>query len=138
MPVGCAHCQVAAAMSNTTAIDLTQHRIIVWWSVVDLRMAVSSSFFLSAQLRRLRPLHYEAGRLLKQHFFDGQRLRWIKVAHTQRRQASEVESLRNSVKRRAPYGSEEWTTRIANVLRLKFTLRPRGRSKTCDRVQAEE
>lgn len=50
---------------------------------------------------------------------------WVNGAQT----ASELEALRNSVNRGTPYGSAGWTTRIANVLGLEFTLRPRGRPR---------
>ena len=46
---------------------------------------------------------------------------------------AEVESLRRSVERSQPFGSEGWTKRIARQLGLESTLRPRGRPK----LQAE-
>ena len=50
---------------------------------------------------------------------------WVNGAQT----ASELEALRNSVNRGTPYGTEEWTMRIAIALGLEFTLRPRGRPR---------
>ena len=46
-----------------------------------------------------------------------------------RQTAAELDVLRKSVNRGAPYGSEDWRTRIANVLNLEFTLHPRGRPR---------
>ena len=43
--------------------------------------------------------------------------------------AGELVALRKSVNRGAPYGLEDWTMRIANILRLEFTLHPRGRPR---------
>jgi hypothetical protein len=39
----------------------------------------------------------------------------------------ELEALRQSVKRSAPYGSASWVQRTAQRLNLQRTLRPRGR-----------
>jgi putative transposase len=50
---------------------------------------------------------------------------WVNRAQT----AIELEALRKCVNRGAPYGSEDWKTWIANLLRLEFTLRPRGRPR---------
>jgi putative transposase len=41
----------------------------------------------------------------------------------------EVEAVRHSLRRGTPYGTEEWVTQSAARLRLKHTLRPRGRPK---------
>jgi hypothetical protein len=41
----------------------------------------------------------------------------------------ELEQLRASVNRGVPYGSETWIERIAPLLGLEFTLRPRGRPR---------
>ena len=43
---------------------------------------------------------------------------WVNGAQT----ASELEALRNSVNRGTPYGTEEWTMRIAIALGLEFTF----------------
>jgi hypothetical protein len=48
---------------------------------------------------------------------------WVNGAQT----AGELDALRKSVNRGAPYGSEDWTMRIANMLELEFTLHPRSR-----------
>jgi hypothetical protein len=41
----------------------------------------------------------------------------------------ELEALRQSVKRSAPYGSAVWMQRTAERLNLLWTLRPRGRPR---------
>jgi putative transposase len=41
----------------------------------------------------------------------------------------EVEQLQESFKRGAPFGSEAWTRKTADLLNLQFTLRPRGRPR---------
>ena len=41
----------------------------------------------------------------------------------------ELDALRKSVNRGAPYCSENWTMGIANMLELEFTLHPRGRPR---------
>lgn len=41
--------------------------------------------------------------------------------------ASELERLRRSVNRGAPYGAESWVERAASTLGIRSTLRPRGR-----------
>ena len=41
----------------------------------------------------------------------------------------ELESLRRSVRRGRPYGSDDWTQRMAKRLRLESTLRPPGRPR---------
>jgi len=52
------------------------------------------------------------------------------VAHVNRPQTeAEVEALRRSLVRGAPYGSEEWQEKTAKRLGLTYTLRPRGRPK---------
>ena len=43
--------------------------------------------------------------------------------------AAELEAVRRSVERGAPYGSPEWVARTAKSLGLESTLRPRGRPK---------
>jgi hypothetical protein len=43
--------------------------------------------------------------------------------------ADELDALRKSVNRGTPYGSEDWTMGIANMLDLEFTLHPRGRRR---------
>jgi putative transposase len=43
---------------------------------------------------------------------------------------TEIDSIELCIKRGRPYGSELWTTRIANKLELAPTLRPIGRPKT--------
>ena len=50
---------------------------------------------------------------------------WVNGPQT----AAELEALRKSVSRGAPYGSEDWRIRIANMLHLEFTLHPRGRPR---------
>ena len=42
---------------------------------------------------------------------------------------NELESVRQSVLRGKPYGSESWVTQSAARLQLKHTLRPKGRPK---------
>jgi hypothetical protein len=42
---------------------------------------------------------------------------------------AELEALRRSVVRGRPFGSENWTRRLAKRLGLEFTLRPRGRPR---------
>jgi len=44
--------------------------------------------------------------------------------------AGELDALRKSVNRGTPYGSEDWTIRVANMLALEFTLHPRGRPRS--------
>jgi REP-associated tyrosine transposase len=52
------------------------------------------------------------------------------VAHVNRPQTeAEVEALRRSVTRGAPYGSEEWQEKTAKRLGPVYTLRLRGRPK---------
>lgn len=41
----------------------------------------------------------------------------------------ELEALRRSVRRGAPFGGDRWTARIAGQLGLEFSLRPRGRPR---------
>lgn len=41
--------------------------------------------------------------------------------------AHELEAIRNSVTRGAPFGDADWTVRLASTLRLRHTLRPPGR-----------
>ena len=50
---------------------------------------------------------------------------WVNGAQT----AGELDALRKSVNRGTPYGSKDWAMRIANVLRLEFTLHPCGRPR---------
>ena len=53
--------------------------------------------------------------------------------------AAELEALRRSVVRGAPYGDEAWQRRTAKRLGLEATLRPRGRpakKKGCNRLSA--
>lgn len=42
---------------------------------------------------------------------------------------AEVEAIRASIARGAPFGSERWRKRAAHQLGLEFTLRPRGRPR---------
>jgi len=42
---------------------------------------------------------------------------------------AELQSLRRSVRRGEPYGSESWTNRIIQRLGLEWTIRPRGRPR---------
>ena len=49
--------------------------------------------------------------------------RWVNEPMTD----AEVESLRRSVNRGTPFGTEAWTRRVANRLGLEASLRPRGR-----------
>ncbi|MCI0492654.1 MAG: hypothetical protein L0Z07_06935 [Planctomycetes bacterium] len=42
---------------------------------------------------------------------------------------SEVDAIRSSVRRGTPFGSQEWVTQSAVRLRLRHTLRPRGRPR---------
>jgi hypothetical protein len=41
----------------------------------------------------------------------------------------ELEAIRRSLRRGKPYGSDAWTTHIADKLGLESTLRPRGRPR---------
>ncbi len=50
---------------------------------------------------------------------------WVNEAQT----VAEVKALRSSVNRGTPYGSEEWTMRMAKMFGLEFTLHPRGRPR---------
>ena len=52
-------------------------------------------------------------------------LAWINTALT----AAELEAVRRSVNRGAPYGSPAWMQRTAARLGLQSTLRPRGRPR---------
>ena len=49
----------------------------------------------------------------------------VNEAHT----GAELEALRNSVKREAPFGARQWLTSTATRLGLESTLRPRGRPR---------
>lgn len=51
---------------------------------------------------------------------------WAALVNRPQRE-SEVKSIRNSIQRGAPLGSERWTTTTAERLGLESTLRPRGR-----------
>lgn len=42
---------------------------------------------------------------------------------------SDVDAIRSSVRRGTPFGSQEWVTQSAVRLRLRHTLRPRGRPR---------
>lgn len=53
-------------------------------------------------------------------------IEWVNQAQTD----GELEQLRASVNRGMPFGSESWVERIASILGLEFTLRPRGRPRT--------
>jgi putative transposase len=48
----------------------------------------------------------------------------------------DLEKLRNSVKRGAPYGEREWQERVAKTCGLEFTLRPPGRPKRDTQLDA--
>ena len=50
---------------------------------------------------------------------------WVNGAQT----AGELDAPRKSVNCGTPYGSEDWTMRIASILELEFTLHPRGRPR---------
>ena len=50
---------------------------------------------------------------------------WVNQPQTD----GELERLRASVNRGMPYGSEPWVERMASLLGLGFTLRPRGRPR---------
>ena len=52
-------------------------------------------------------------------------LKWIDQAVT----AAELEALRQCVNRGTPFGNAAWTARIAEVLGIASTLRPRGRPR---------
>jgi putative transposase len=52
-------------------------------------------------------------------------VQWVNEPETD----GELERLRASVNRAVPYGSETWIERIAPLLGLEFTLRPRGRPR---------
>ena len=53
---------------------------------------------------------------------------WPKLVDRPETEA-ELESLRRSVRRGEPYGSESWTKRIIQRLGLEWTVRPRGRPR---------
>lgn len=53
---------------------------------------------------------------------------WAKLVNEPQTEA-ELEAVRRSVRRGAPYGDGNWQERIAKRLGLEFTLRPRGRPK---------
>jgi putative transposase len=53
---------------------------------------------------------------------------WLDQVNEPASQA-EMEALRESARRGAPYGHSDWTASIAQRLRLESTLRPRGRPK---------
>lgn len=53
---------------------------------------------------------------------------WVKFVNSPQT-SSELEALRQSVKRCAPYGSATWVQRTAQRLNLQWTLRPRGRPR---------
>ncbi len=50
---------------------------------------------------------------------------WVNGAQS----AAELEALRHCVNRGTPHGSDAWQMRMAEKLRLEFTLRPRGRPR---------
>jgi putative transposase len=53
------------------------------------------------------------------------------VSHVNKPQTgAELEAIRHSIKRRTPFGSEQWVSRSAVRLQLSHTLRPRGRPRT--------
>lgn len=53
---------------------------------------------------------------------------WLE--HVNRPQSeSELEAIRQSVKRGTPFGDDRWRTRTARRLGLESTLRPRGRPR---------
>jgi len=54
--------------------------------------------------------------------------RWREFVNESQTEA-EVEAIRRSVLRGTPFGSEKWVTQSAARLKLKHTLRPRGRPK---------
>ncbi len=54
---------------------------------------------------------------------------WVKWVNRRQTEA-ELEALRTSVERGAPFGSERWQKRTARRMGLEFTLRPRGRPRT--------
>jgi len=53
---------------------------------------------------------------------------WIDHVNQPQTEA-ELESIRRSVQRGAPFGDDRWTTRAVQELSLESTLRPRGRPK---------
>ena len=52
-------------------------------------------------------------------------LSWVKEPQTE----AELDSLRRSITRGCPYGSESWVERAVKKLGLEITQRPRGRPK---------
>ena len=56
-------------------------------------------------------------------------LSWVKEPQTE----AELESLRRSITRGCPYGSETWVERTVKKLGLETTLRPRGRPKMTEK-----
>ena len=55
-------------------------------------------------------------------------LAWVNEPET----PAELEALRRSCRRGAPFGPEPWAREIARVMRIEPTLRPRGRPKKAD------
>ena len=55
---------------------------------------------------------------------------WVNEVQTD----AEAEALRRCVNRGTPFGSENWTTRIAVALGLRYTLQPRGRPRKVARL----
>ncbi len=53
---------------------------------------------------------------------------WVKWVNEPQTEA-ELEALRTSVERGAPFGSERWRKKTARRMGLEFTLRPRGRPR---------
>ena len=56
-------------------------------------------------------------------------LSWVKEPQTE----AELESLRRSITRGCPYGSETWVERTVKKLGLETTLRPRGRPRKTEK-----
>jgi len=56
-------------------------------------------------------------------------LSWVKESQTE----AELESLRRSITRGSPYGTETWVERTVKKLGLETTLRPRGRPRKTEK-----
>jgi putative transposase len=58
-------------------------------------------------------------------------LRWVQAPQTE----AELEALRRSLQRGAPYGSETWQKTTAKRLGLESTLRPRAATQSGSRMK---
>jgi putative transposase len=79
-----------------------------WSSARDWKASGSPDFLVTGPVRRPKDW-----------------LQWTNQALT----AAELESLRRSVNRGTPFGSERWVAKVAEEMGLQSTLRPRGRPR---------